>query len=116
MAPGFPAPHRTTGAAAEVVMIHEPVGPAAGWAGCLADPEVQAETPASLCPPQAPNGKAKLSQPTQGRAKNWHPLTAPQRLIKGPGKRAEQSVVPRWLLGSVGVKQGVLAISGVFGL
>lgn len=114
MAPAFPALHRSTGAAAEVVMIHEPVGPAAGWPGCLADPGVQAAAPASLCPSQAPNEKAKLSQPTQGRAKNWHPFTAPQRLIKGPGKRAEQSVVPRWLLGGVGVKQGLLAISRVF--
>lgn len=67
---------------AKSLLDPQPTGP-----GCPADAEMQAASPASLCPPQALNRKAKLSQPTQGRAKIWHPLTAPQCSIKGARSR-----------------------------
>lgn len=54
--------------------------------------------------PWGPNGKAKLSQPTQGRAGVWHHSLPRSARSKGlrPGERAEPSVPRRGFCGSVG--------------
>lgn len=113
VSPASLAPCGTTSAAGERGMIHATI---AYWAHVW--PARVPSRPSDVGTPWAPNGKAKLSQPTQGRAEVWHLLTAPQRSIKGARSRetcrAERT--PRWLLRSLGVTRAVLATIRAFGL